>query len=516
MITLQSIHEGNFMEASALKVAEHQRGFVASAPMILARAYAYRDQNAVCWGIYHRKELVGLAMLHDLEEEPACYHLCQFMIDERYQNQGFGQAALDLVIGHCRREGKFDRIEVCVKKADIAAIHVYEKAGFRDSGFTDPDAPDSLCMVSLIPEVEIRSTGRADLSNVQRLWATPEVMRFVGFPDGLQETLEDLETKWLPWVQNLPERQHYSIYARGIGYCGEAFYDVDEAGLACMDIKLLPEARGKGIAALGLSHALDQAFLLGNARAAYVDPAPENEKALVLYKRLGFVTTQRAEHLDDPGCPYVYMEVSGEDWQAKRGIRYRNIILRDMIETDIADWIRWETVDTEWMDWDGPDLEAPPFVESEFRAECAQLLENPRTGFRNFFELATVGGKHIGMITSGLTGENYQYLTRQEIEAGIKCYPTVGIVICESGDWSRGLGTQALTAFCKYFLNHGKTELRLQTWSGNIRMVRCAEKIGFREINRIVGNRHIRGEVYDGLTFQLDLDRFHKYLEENP
>ena len=46
-------------------------------------------------------------------------------------------------------------------------------------------------------------------------------------------------------------------------------------------------------------------------------------------------------------------------------------------------------------------------------------------------------------------------------------------------------------------------------------MVRCAEKIGFVECNRIVGNRHIRGGVYDGLTFQLDLDRFHKYLQEH-
>lgn len=163
--------------------------------------------------------------------------------------------------------------------------------------------------------VHIKLTGKEDLSHVQRLWADPDVMQFVGFPDGLYETMEHLEQKWLPWVQNPPMRQHYSIYADGIGYCGESFYDVDESGLACMDIKLLPYARGKGIAFAGLIHALNQAFLLGNARSAYVDPDPENIKAIRLYKKLGFKETERAAHLEDPGCPCVYMELTRSDWE---------------------------------------------------------------------------------------------------------------------------------------------------------------------------------------------------------
>ena len=350
MITLRPITEENFLDAARLRVKQEQYAFVQSAPMILARAYAYRDQQAVCWAICNDANIVGLALIHHLREEPACYHLCEFMIDDTCQGKGYAQEALTLILDHCRREGRFSRIELCVKKENRTAIHVYEKAGFRDSRYQDSSIPDSICMV----------------------------------------------------------------------------YDL------------------------------------------------------------------RAE------------------------ITYRNIILRDMIESDIEDWIRWETVDTEWTEWDGPDLESAPFVETEFRSECEELLKGPRTGFRNFFELATSDGKHIGMVVSGLTGDNFKYLSRAEIQAGKKSYPTIGIVICESCDWNRGLGTQALTAFCRYLLDHGKSELRLQTWSGNIRMVRCAEKIGFVECNRIVGNRHIRGGTYDGLTFQLDLDRFRKYLEENP
>ena len=160
--------------------------------------------------------------------------------------------------------------------------------------------------------IVIKLTEQSDLENVQKLWETPAVMQFVGFPQGLHESMEHLEKIWLPWVQSPPKRQHYSIYADS--YCGEAFYDVDSTGLACMDIKLLPSARGKGIGLRGLSHALDNAFLQGDARAAYVDPDPENEKALALYRRLGFQNAVRPDHLGDPGCPYVYMEISRESW----------------------------------------------------------------------------------------------------------------------------------------------------------------------------------------------------------
>ena len=165
----------------------------------------------------------------------------------------------------------------------------------------------------------IKITERKDLINIQRLWAEPEVMGFVGFPNGLHETLEHLENDWLPWVQNPPARQHYSVYTEDIGYCGESCYDVDETGLACMDIKLLPCARGKGIAFRALAHALSEAFETGGARSAYVDPDPENEKALKLYARLGFQETARPAHLADPGCPYVYLEMTRENWEARHG-----------------------------------------------------------------------------------------------------------------------------------------------------------------------------------------------------
>ena len=69
------------------------------------------------------------------------------MIDGRYQGKGYGSAALALILKELRREAHFDHVEVCVKKEDTAALHLYEKHGFTDSGFIDEDAPDSVNLI---------------------------------------------------------------------------------------------------------------------------------------------------------------------------------------------------------------------------------------------------------------------------------------------------------------------------------------------------------------------------------
>ena len=51
-------------------------------------------------------------------------------------------------------------------------------------------------------------------------------------------------------------------------------------------------------------------------------------------------------------------------------------------------------------------------------------------------------------------------------------------------------------------IKDGQT-VHTQTWSGNVRMLRCAEKLGFVECNRNVGTRKVGGQKFDGLTFRL-------------
>ena len=86
--------------------------------------------------------------------------------------------------------------------------------------------------------LEIKETTIEDIKCVQQLWADGDVMKFVGFPDGLHETDERMQN-WLRWIEsNRPTLNHYSIFEDG-KYCGESFYEIDaEHQSAALDIKL--------------------------------------------------------------------------------------------------------------------------------------------------------------------------------------------------------------------------------------------------------------------------------------
>ena len=93
LIQLKEIDEANFFAARALSVSPEQRGFLDDAVGILARGYLYRRENARVWAIEADGEVVGLALVKDMDEPPACYDLQQFMIDRRFQNRGCGTRA---------------------------------------------------------------------------------------------------------------------------------------------------------------------------------------------------------------------------------------------------------------------------------------------------------------------------------------------------------------------------------------------------------------------------------------
>lgn len=142
MIALEEVTELNWLAVRQLAVSEEQRGFLDSAVGILARGYVYRNCRPKLFAMVHDGAPVGLAFVRDMDEEPACYELQQFMIDARFQNRGFGTAALAQILFLLREEGKYPCVEVCVKEHDAPALHVYHKLGFADTGYVDADAPD--------------------------------------------------------------------------------------------------------------------------------------------------------------------------------------------------------------------------------------------------------------------------------------------------------------------------------------------------------------------------------------
>ena len=147
MIRLTDVTEGNWDAVASLSVKDSQRNYLAPAIGIIARGYVYRNCNARVFVIKNDDTIVGVALVREFDEEPLGYDLQQFMIDQQYQGKGYGSDALALILDELRKEGHYDHVEVCVKKDDAAAIHLYEKHGFVDSGYIDEDVPDSMNLI---------------------------------------------------------------------------------------------------------------------------------------------------------------------------------------------------------------------------------------------------------------------------------------------------------------------------------------------------------------------------------
>lgn len=184
-------------------------------------------------------------------------------------------------------------------------------------------------------------------------------------------------------------------------------------------------------------------------------------------------------------------------------IGFDSIILRDMVESDIEDYVRWFTVEREWENWDAP-WEQEDKSEEDERKKWTEYYESvkdlPDDTQRWKFEIEW-NGRHIGWVSSYFIDENYEWVG--EIKEGQTVYRTIGIDICEPDLYGKGIGTNTLRTFIDYYFKNGADELYTQTWSGNIRMIRCAEKLGFAECGRDVGEREVNGHVFDGLTFKL-------------
>jgi len=176
-------------------------------------------------------------------------------------------------------------------------------------------------------------------------------------------------------------------------------------------------------------------------------------------------------------------------------ISYKNVTLRPMRESDLADEERWQTVETEWGEWDAPWEEDEPFDMEKERAYIQKIQSEPPKTY-SMMELDTIEGRHIGGVSRYFIDDDKHLLA-------------VGIDIPPIDARRKGYGKNALVLWMSYhFANSDADEIFTQTWSGNYPMIKLAERIGFKEIGRIKGIRRVRGERYDALTFSMSREDF--------
>lgn len=136
-VTLREVTRENLIAVLTLEVAETQKDLIASNAVSIAQAHFYPETS---WfrAIYADETPVGFVMLED-EPAKASYTLWRFMIDERFQKQGFGRRALALVVEHVRtRPGAKVLMTSCIDKPG-SAQPFYEKFGFIPNGEKEGD-----------------------------------------------------------------------------------------------------------------------------------------------------------------------------------------------------------------------------------------------------------------------------------------------------------------------------------------------------------------------------------------
>ena len=138
-ITLKKIDETNFLSAFGLKLREGQERFVSHPVRSLAQAYVYYHQ-CTPFGIFCDEQMVGYVMViydHDVPE----YDIWHMMIDGSQQGNGFGKAALELVLEYIKGKpfGDSGRVALTCNKDNPAALNLYKSFGFELTGGEDDD-----------------------------------------------------------------------------------------------------------------------------------------------------------------------------------------------------------------------------------------------------------------------------------------------------------------------------------------------------------------------------------------
>lgn len=137
-IQLKPITRDNWEEAINLKVKESQRHFVPSAAVSLAKVYIKPDGDQVEYipfSIYDQDRMVGFIM-HAYEAGTAnMYWINGFIIDEKFQRNGYGRAALNEMINWIKNKFPICKeIRLTVHKDNHHARDLYKSFGFLPTG----------------------------------------------------------------------------------------------------------------------------------------------------------------------------------------------------------------------------------------------------------------------------------------------------------------------------------------------------------------------------------------------
>lgn len=140
-IYLNDIDENNLVECTLLTTNKDGKNyvfeeFVASNAFSIAQSKV--QKGWIVKAIYDDDLMIGFTM-YGYCYEYSFYEICRFMIDHRYQGQGYGKLALGKIIEEMKKLEDCKDIYISFDPKNNIARSLYESLGFKDTGKTLED-----------------------------------------------------------------------------------------------------------------------------------------------------------------------------------------------------------------------------------------------------------------------------------------------------------------------------------------------------------------------------------------
>ncbi|MBY4972322.1 GNAT family N-acetyltransferase [Streptococcus suis] len=134
MIRLELVNKDNFDQVLDLDVAPKDQRRVASVEYSLAQAWLYRDSDVLFpYAVKSGQLTVGFLLLSYQPMENS-YYIWRLLIDQKYQNQGFGKEVIRQVLQRARDDQQCHKVTVNYVIGNHKMRYILEKFGFQPVG----------------------------------------------------------------------------------------------------------------------------------------------------------------------------------------------------------------------------------------------------------------------------------------------------------------------------------------------------------------------------------------------
>jgi RimJ/RimL family protein N-acetyltransferase len=166
-------------------------------------------------------------------------------------------------------------------------------------------------------------------------------------------------------------------------------------------------------------------------------------------------------------------------------IKGNKVLLTEAAANDIDELYFWkfEEKAQEAKKWNGPYIPEKKITREVYQEEWSEEIF---PGIPASLVIK-IDGKAIGYVGAYWVDKNTNWLE-------------TGIIIYDSTYWNGGYDFEAYKMWINFLFESTEIHrLGMSTWSGNIRMMKAAEKLGMKEEARIREARMVNGEYFDAI-----------------